>query len=316
MRVGGGRILATGLNPAWQRTVVFESFEPGAVNRAKSVREGAAGKGANFARAAKIWGKAEALTVQFAGGRTGSLLMEAMAREGLAELTRRVEAPTRVCTTILSGKAPAMTELIEPSGEVSQEDSRALLEAALSALPKSGALALCGSFPPGTGEAFYEKLALAAAKEGKPVLMDSFMAVERTLASGAVDLLKINVEEFRKLSGEDESGEALRSALKRFKLQAIALTDGPRPARLADGKGLWSYELPELSGVVNPLGAGDCCSAVALSDILSGAPAAEAFGNGLAAASASCLTDACSVFSPAKAAEIRAATHVNFQPWV
>jgi len=310
------RVLAAGLNPAWQRTLSFESFAPGAVNRASASSEGAAGKGVNFARASKIWGKAQATVLQFAGGRSGELLLEAMAKEGLSEISRSTQALTRVCTTVLSKTWPQMTELIEPSAEVGSQDAEALLDAALKALPGMDALAICGSYPPGAGEAFYERLALAAKEAGKPVLMDSFMGVERALASKAVSVLKINLEEFRKLSGGDEIKASMRGALERHSLDALALTDGPGTARLACAEGLWSYEIPRLQELVNPLGAGDCCAAVMLSEILEGSAAGDAFVSGLAAASASCLSKACAVFEPAKAMEIRAATHANFEPWV
>ena len=66
-------ILVVGLSPAWQRTLEYERFVVGKVNRAKQITEIASGKGVNVVRVAQQLGaKARLLTV--AGGRRGALL--------------------------------------------------------------------------------------------------------------------------------------------------------------------------------------------------------------------------------------------------
>ena len=58
-------ILAAGLTPAWQRTMVFDVFHPGGVNRASEVHECASGKVLNVAMALQALG-AETRSVSFA----------------------------------------------------------------------------------------------------------------------------------------------------------------------------------------------------------------------------------------------------------
>ena len=311
-----GLILALGLNPAWQRTLEFDHFKPGKVNRAESVSYCAAGKGANFARAVKTWGKADCIVAQFAGGYPGLKLLGGLDEEGIKHLTRKVDAPTRICTTLLSGAKPRMTELIEPSGIVPEIDAEALLKAALAILMKADGLAICGTYPPGIDESFYEKMVRAANELDKFILVDSVMASKQVFPHLKYGILKLNLDELRSLSGERSSGKALRKCRADYGIASVAATDGPRKAFLADESGVWTYELPKLDAVENPLGAGDTCSAVTLSELLEGTPHQEAFALGLAAASASCLDRRCAVYSKDAALEIRARTHVNFKLWM
>ena len=58
----------------------------------------------------------------------------------------------------------------------------------------------------------------------------------------------------------------------------------------SDGKTLFSYTIPRLEQVINPIGCGDTASAVWLSEIVSGTEYSEAFRYALGCASANCLT--------------------------
>lgn len=309
-------VLALGLNPAWQRTLRFDALRPGEVNRASSVALSAAGKGANFARAVMAWGKADCIVAQFAGGFTGLKLVGALDEEGIKHLTRKTEAATRICVTLLSSKAPRMTELIEPSGTVAAADVAALLKAAAALLLKSDALAVCGTFPPGVDASFYEAMAKLAFEADKFILVDSVLAFERVRPYLKYGMLKVNLDELKELSGESSAEAALRKCVRSLGIHSVAATDGPRKAFLASPKGLWTYSLPRLKGVVSPLGAGDVCSAVTLSETLDGAEPQDAFAAGLASASASCLDSRCAVFSLEKARELRSRVEAKFSPWV
>ena len=308
--------LILGLNPAWQKTLAFDKFLPGEVNRAKEIKLFAAGKGVNFARAAKIWDKTDTIVAQFAGGYSGLKLVGALDEEGIKHLTRKVEPQTRICTTILSKTKPRMTELIEPSGTVSEADAVALLKAAMALLPKADALAICGTYPPGVDENFYGILAKQAFELDKFIMVDSVMATKQVLPFLKYGILKVNLAELRVLTKEDAPEDALRKCRKTYGIHAVAVTDGPHKAYLADESGIWTYKLPKLKAIESPLGAGDTCAAVTLSEFMAGTPAHASFAFGLAAASASCLTRDCAVFSKENALEIKTQMHVNFTPQV
>jgi fructose-1-phosphate kinase PfkB-like protein len=308
-------VLVAGLNPAWQRILEFDDFKAGEVNRARSLSLCAAGKGVNFARAAKTWGLVDSKIVQFAGGDSGASLLAALDAEALPHLTRTVETPTRVCVTLLSSSGPRMTELIEPSGRIQEQDSSSLLAAALAELENSDALAICGTCPPGVEGNFYGALVRRAADLGRPILVDSVAFVAQTLPHLRRGLLKLNLDELKFLTDAKSAEEALRFGRERLGVASLAATDGPRTAYFVDESGVVLYEIPPLGGeLLNPLGAGDTCSAVTLSEILSGTSPSEAFARGLAAASASCLTRLCAEFSKDVALEIRGRMAVKSAP--
>jgi fructose-1-phosphate kinase PfkB-like protein len=134
--------------------------------------------------------------------------------------------------------------------------------------------------------------------------MDAWMNILPVLEQG-VDILKINSEEIFLLTEKNNMEEALGNCLKRFRVGVVAVTAGPGKAYLATEEVIYTYKLPKIEEILNPIGAGDTVSSVMFSEYVSGACPHEAFASGLAAASASCLTNIGGLFSREKAAQIK-----------
>ena len=298
------RILVCGPNPSWQKTLVFVEFCPREVNRALERDCRASGKGVNFARAVRTWGTAVPAVYQFTGGMNGQKLDVWLQREGIEFVSREIRDETRCCTTVLCRKNACMTELIEPSPAITAEDVDHLEKRILSALPDADALALCGTLPNGPLDCFYAKLAKEAVRAEKPVLMDSVAHFDETLAAG-VQYLKINSGELLTVTGASDPEAAALDLLNRFPLQCAAITDGPDKAFIARKGMIHRISIPPLPCVRNPLGAGDVCSGVMLSELLADASPVEAFTAGLAAACASCLTQYAADFDRTEALRIK-----------
>ncbi len=303
-------ILVCGPNPAWQRTLVFDEFMPCEVNRARECDFRASGKGVNFARAVRTWGLARPVVHQFSGGANGCALNAWLKDEGIEFVNRGIAGSTRCCTTVLCRKTASMTELIEPSPTVTADDAAFLKKTMLDALPDAAALALCGTLPKGPLEDFYVELTAAAARAGKPVLMDSVEFFRETLEAG-VRCLKINSCELLTVTGASDPEAAALDLLNRYPLECAAITDGPSRAFIAWHGAIHRIFIPELPGVCNPLGAGDVCSGVMLSELAAGSDPVQAFTTGLAAACASCLTRYAADFDRAEALRIRAGMRIE-----
>lgn len=285
------KLAISGLNPAWQKTISFHNFIPGAVNRAAALMEMASGKGINTARAAINWGCADPVVFQVAGGMNGERLVAYLNEEGLPHQTLMIPGNTRCCTTILDRTNHTMTELIEPSAKVPESSVEELFRMFDTFLPEADALALCGTYPPGIPEDFYARLAAAAKKHKSFLFLDAFIGIEKILQNG-VDLLKINLDELYALTGENNVENAFAACFRKFKVGALAVTDGKNPAFIAEnGHNIESLPVPIVEKPVNPIGSGDTCSGVTLSELMTGTPLREAFRCGLAAASANCLTE-------------------------
>jgi len=307
------RILVCGPNPSWQKTLAFDVFHPQEVNRARERDCRASGKGVNFARAVRTWGTASPAVYQFAGGVNGRNLESWLRREGIESVSREIMDETRCCTTVLCRNCASMTELIEPSPSITREDAEFLLERISDALPGADALALCGTLPNNTPAGFYAGFSAAAARAGKPVLMDSVACFDETLAAG-VRFLKINSGELLSATGGSDPEAAALALLDRFPLDCAAITDGPDRAFIVRRGSVNRIFIPPVPGIRNPLGAGDVCSGVMLSELLAGGDPVQAFAAGLAAACASCLTEYAAEFDRAEAIRIRGEMRIEAVP--
>lgn len=283
------QILVSGLNPAWQKTLVFDRLTLNEVNRAGTLRSIASGKGINFARAVSLWGKAGAAVLHPLGGITGKQIMDSLAQEGLSSVATATKNATRTCCTLMSSSDGTATEIIEPSGEISPEEYENLMMVAKMEIASADALAICGTYPPGIPEQCYADLTAMAAKQKKPVLMDAYKGIGNALYSG-VTILKINQGELLAMTGTDSVEAGIRKCLETYPLEIAAITAGKNYAYLGTREKIIRITVPQISNAINPIGAGDTCSGVFFSEYLSGTEPAEAFACGLCAATASCMT--------------------------
>lgn len=307
---GAVRLLAVGLNPALQKTLAFARWERGEVNRARTTLTSVGGKGQQFSRAASQVIPGGVSLAQFLGGANGARLGEMLGAAGVTQLTVAVPGETRCCHTVLDADRGEATELVEPSLPIPPEKV-AELAARVQAVLAEGAidaLAICGTYPPGVDADFYASL--ARHKGRALLLLDSYQGIAATLATGQVDILKLNADEVRSLAARGGSAgaaspprpvpEVAREVLAAHPLRWLAVTDGPRTAWLFEGareervagecrvSRYFEYHLPVVEGVVNPIGAGDTVAAVFLAQLAAGAAAPGALAGGLAAGSASC----------------------------
>src|ERR687889_378372 len=216
-----------------QRTLRFQSLEPGGVNRAYEVHVTAAGKAVNAAQTVAALG-GEALLATFLGGDPGRFISRELEAGGVPQevIWTEDDAPTRVCTTLLPDDGP-VTELVEEAHPVSEGDIAALEEAVTRRLREAEFLCLMGSFPPGVPDDFYARLSRTAREAGVRVLVD---------AKGA-------------------SLRAALAALTEAGAQWALVSTGETGSLLGDGSGsLWRVESPSVEAQ-NPIGSGDVMAA-------------------------------------------------------
>ncbi|MBQ7179528.1 MAG: hypothetical protein IJS08_19070 [Victivallales bacterium] len=300
-------VLAICLNPAWQKTLLFKKVNHGQVNRAYLVKQCGGGKGVNVVRVFRMLGLPIALA-GFAGGDTGEKLKGEIIGSGAFSLIVDTASVTRCCTTVISEENGEVTELIEPSGSVSDAEQEALLRLIKERISEFGAVVCSGTVPPGIPPTFYASVAEAAIQQGIPFVLDAVNNIEPTLKQG-VTVLKINASELRQLAGLASLPEAANALLSRHsRLGALAVTDGAAPAWLFARGSSYKITLPPLPHVVSAIGGGDCTAAIftrRLAEGLKESELVDAFAEALSCASASCLTDTPSLFDPAVAEEIR-----------
>jgi len=251
------------LNPAMDKRVRVVRFHRGQVNRATGVMQAPGGKAAHVAMVLRTLG-ADPLWIGFAGGVTGSELVER-----LKALSIRVEAvatnsATRVNLEILEDEG-AVTELLEPGETVSVKELESLENVYRAALPKSRrntTVILSGSLPPGVPQDYYATLVEIGHESGCRVFVDTSGEPMKLALKARPDFVKPNQEEAERLSGSvidgpGSAGTVLRRILHEG-ARAGAISLGSRGLlwqRAEEEKTLFA-SVPEIAGR-STVGSGD-----------------------------------------------------------
>lgn len=288
------RILSLGVAPALQRTMVYESFEPGEVNRAKSVEVSAAGKAVNVGLALATLG-CKAVVTGFNGGASGRTVADDLKARGVEALFTRMSAPTRTCTTILDlSKGGETTELVEESPRPDAGGWKRFIRANLRAMDDCGLIVISGTLPPGSPADLYVQFAAEAEKRALPLVVDSHKDGMLSVLEYHPLVAKMNLHELRLTFGDACGTE--RAVLKSASRLTAAgatwafITNGPRPGWLlsADGRA-WRIKPAKLAKAVNPIGSGDSVTAGLASAWLGGHPMYDAARFGMACGTANAV---------------------------
>jgi tagatose 6-phosphate kinase len=286
-------ILVVGLSPAWQRTLEYDRFVVGKVNRARRVSETASGKGVNVARVAQQLGaKVRLLTV--AGGHWGRLLKQSLREEGLNSRIINVRSETRICQTLLA-TGFATTELVEETRPLTKSEVSRVLSCFARDVRKAKMVVLSGTVPPGCGDDFYARLIREANRRSIPVLIDTQRAQLLNAVKERPFLVKINRDELGAAVGIScDRVDGLRRAARRLAdrgAQRIVLTHG--------SEGVYAFEDSLLKGAAfkpprvkaqNPIGSGDAMLAGVACGLWRGETFLEALRLGIACGSANAMT--------------------------
>lgn len=293
------------LSPALDRTLRVEALHPGGVHRPTWTDERAGGKGANVVRTLHRHG-VPATLVTALGGVQGDAVRTLARREGLTVVEIEVQAPTRICSTVLDRKGA--TSFYERTGELREQDWALLLDAVRELLP-ARALVLTGGLPPGLPPDALGDLATAAHTTRTPLWADVGGISLRELA-GLGAFVWPNLFEARQALGEDDdqhepvhgkaggpaAADAAACALVDLGATAAAVSCGPDGVALAvQGEAPRHLNVPPTI-VRNPVGAGDVLLGATLAVLDRdgpGQPSLErALAYGVRLASLSCETDA------------------------
>lgn len=188
--------LCVSANPAIDKRIRAKSFRLGEVNRVTDVAAEPGGKAAHVALSLVALGE-RPTWIGFAGGASGSELLEGLNTAGIQ--TQRVETrkPTRVNLAILDGNG-VVTEILEPGGPISSSEVdsfRRACELSFLQVKDHGSAIFSGSLPPGVPEDFYATLVRSARAAGCRTFLDTSGAGLKAALSGNPDFVKPNQEE-------------------------------------------------------------------------------------------------------------------------
>ncbi|HWP33173.1 MAG TPA: 1-phosphofructokinase family hexose kinase [Solirubrobacterales bacterium] len=165
-------IITVTLNAAIDRTVAVPNFRLGHRHRAVESRTVAGGKGINVARALKLLGR-PVIATGFAGGPTGSRLLEQLRDESVLTDFTRIAAESRINLAVIDPTSGEQTEINERGPAVSPEEVEVFVSR-LGYLAEGAKLCvLAGSLPPGAGEGLYARLVKELGERGVVVVLDA-----------------------------------------------------------------------------------------------------------------------------------------------
>jgi 1-phosphofructokinase family hexose kinase len=165
-------ILTVTLNAAIDRTVAVPNFRLGHRHRAVESRTVAGGKGINVARALKLLGRPVVAT-GFAGGPTGTRVLEQLREEAVLTDFTRISGETRVNMAVIDPTSGEQTEINERGPAVSAEEVEAFVSRLAYLADGAKLCVIAGTLPPGAGEDLYARLVKDLGERGVPVVLDA-----------------------------------------------------------------------------------------------------------------------------------------------
>lgn len=280
------RFLALCLNPAIQKTYLFDRLAPGEVNRAALVRTDASGKGVNVARVLKEAG-ARAIHLTHLGEASGAWFLSMCEDDGIEVRWADSHSPVRICSTIVERDPPNVTEIVEESAPVSPGTEDAILELFRGLIARSDFLVVSGTKAAGYSPSVIPEILRLSACAGVPAVVDIRGEDLRAGLPFHPRVAKPNLQEFLATFPPAPGERSLEAHLART-LQGLksdfgtdfVITRGGLPVLfLEDGR---LAEI-EVDGIVplNPIGSGDAFAAGLAMALARGDPLREAIRQGI-----------------------------------
>jgi tagatose 6-phosphate kinase len=284
-------ILCLGPTPTVQRTMMFVSLTLDAVNRATQVREFASGKSTNVARVLHTLGeKVKALGVL--GGQRGEFFRSDLDRSGIAHDFVQVQAPTRLCTTVIDQAGKTATELLEESSPLESQDYEVLLESLKRHLKDAKLLVISGTLPPSAKADFYARC-VELAQPKVPVILDAVGAPLLEALRAHPFIVKPNQSEIGRTLGIDTStDEGLHQGMIELISRGakwVIATRGRNATLVTDGKSFWQLNTPAVQ-VISAIGSGDSFAAGLAAGLVQGNEVPEACKLAVACGAANAMT--------------------------
>ncbi|HEY8003850.1 MAG TPA: 1-phosphofructokinase family hexose kinase [Phenylobacterium sp.] len=298
-------IVTLTMNPAVDVSLAVDRLAPGAKLRCEGGERDPGGGGVNVARVIRRLG-ADAVAVYPAGGPTGAILQELVAREGVASVVTPIGGETREDFTVLEQSSGAQYRFVLPGPRLHDLEWMACLKTLANLPVRPTVICASGSLPPGVPADFYARVGEVASGWGARFVLDASGPALKAALDSNIHLIKPNLAELRELTGsatEDEASlvRASRKLIGQARIEAVALTLGANGALLITADGAWRAKALPVAAI-SSVGAGDSFLGAMIWAQAGGKPLLEAFRYGVAGGAAAVRSAGTEL---ARAAEIR-----------
>jgi 1-phosphofructokinase/tagatose 6-phosphate kinase len=195
-------IITVTLNAAIDNTLAVPHFRLGARHRAVEKSSAAGGKGINVARALKCLGQPVVAT-GFAGGVTGTRIIEYLTGESVLNDFVRISEESRTSTVLTDPTTGEQTEINEHGPRVSESELEIFREKLMYLAPGAEICVIAGSIPRDIPRDYYADLVAGLRKAGVYTVVDAEGEVLRQALRSEPDLIAPNVDEAEELVGRE-----------------------------------------------------------------------------------------------------------------
>ena len=195
-------IVTVTLNAGLDRTVTVPNFQRGQRHRASQGLMLAGGKGINVARALKRL-DCPVVATGFAGGRTGTRIVEELTSEAVLNDFVRIADESRTSTAVVDPTTASYTEINEWGPHVEPDELEMLVDKLKYLSRGADIVVFAGSLPRGVDEGFYADAIRDLNRRGVRAVLDSEGEPLRQGAEAEPYLVSPNEREAEALVGQE-----------------------------------------------------------------------------------------------------------------
>ncbi|RZJ71659.1 MAG: 1-phosphofructokinase family hexose kinase [Flavobacterium sp.] len=292
-------VLTITLNPTVDKSTAVENIKPEKKLRCAPPVYEPGGGGINVSRGLVRLGVAS--TAFFpSGGRTGEQLENLLEKEGVKSISVDVTPDTRENFVVVDTSNNEQYRFGMPGDKLSGEEEAKILESIGSITPFPEFVVISGSLPPGMEVSFLSKLIkLIKGKDAKVIADTSGDALNTVLEEG-VYLVKPNLGELSRLSGNKEldnesADEAAKKLVDDGMAQVVAVSMGPQGAYFVSKEKSIHVPAPSVRKR-STVGAGDSMVSGMVSVLANGGSLLEMARMGVACGSAATMNPGTGLF--------------------
>jgi 1-phosphofructokinase/tagatose 6-phosphate kinase len=224
-------IITVTLNAAIDRTLAVPSFRLGRRHRAVEQNSMAGGKGVNVARALKALGR-PVIATGFAGGHTGTRIIEQLTDEAILSDFVRIRDESRMSTAVIDPTSSEQTEINEHGPSIADAELDLFVDKLLYLAQGAAICVFSGSLPRGVDAGIYGRLVEELGRLGVTTVLDTEGEPLRLAMRAQPDVIAPNELEAEELVGhefddDDDRRAAMRDMVELGAREAImTLSDG------------------------------------------------------------------------------------------
>ena len=195
-------IITVTLNAAIDRTLLVPNFQPGRRHRTVESTTMAGGKGVNVARTLKKLGQ-PVIATGFAGGPTGTRIVEQLTEESILTDFVRIRAESRTNLSVVDPTTGEQTEVNERGAQITSREMELFHDKLMYLSRGAEVVVFAGSLPPGVEPDAYADMIRELRKQGLTTVVDTDGEPLRLAVRAEPTVVSPNVLEAEELVGHE-----------------------------------------------------------------------------------------------------------------